>query len=132
MRRADRAAADIERRGNDALCPEELERVHGADDIDDRIERADLVEVDPVGRRTVDRSFDLSKPRKQRLCAIFSCGAQPRAFDQRVNFPKRPMRMRLGGDPAVRMALMSLAAILAAHLEFCRADAGTIHTFGPD
>ena len=42
------------------------------------------------------------------------------------------MRMRLGDHCAMRMVMMPMATILAAHLELRRADARAIHSFGPD
>ena len=48
-----------------SLDAEPLEREHGADDVDDRIERADLVQVDPLDRRAVDRGLRLRQPLEQ-------------------------------------------------------------------
>ena len=41
--------ADRDRAERDLVDAEHLERGAGADDVDDRVERADLVEVDVVG-----------------------------------------------------------------------------------
>ena len=45
MSRVHHAAADVQRRAHDAIGAEPFEREHGADDVDDRVERADLVQV---------------------------------------------------------------------------------------
>ena len=39
-----------------------LEREHGPDDVDDRVERADLVQVDAIEGRAVDGCFGLAQP----------------------------------------------------------------------
>jgi hypothetical protein len=48
VRGADHAAADVQRRGDDMVDPQPLQREDGADDVDDRVEGADLVQVDLV------------------------------------------------------------------------------------
>ena len=59
----DHAAADVDRRDDDAIGVEPFEREHGADDVDDRVERADFVQVDLVDRHAVNRGFRLAEPR---------------------------------------------------------------------
>ena len=55
MSRVDHSAADVERRADDALGAEPLEPEHDANDVDDRIEGADFVEVDTVDGHLVNR-----------------------------------------------------------------------------
>ena len=64
VRGLDRAAAEPERPARDALDAEQPEPDHRADDIDDRVERADLVEVDIVDRDAMDRCLGLGQPRE--------------------------------------------------------------------
>ena len=45
VRRMHHPAADVQRRADDAIGAEPLEREHRADDVDDRVERADLVQM---------------------------------------------------------------------------------------
>ena len=56
---AHRSAADVQRRRDHVVDAEPLERVHRADDVDDRVERADLVQMHPLDRRVVDGGFGL-------------------------------------------------------------------------
>ena len=50
VRALHRAAARVERRGHDPIRTEPLEREDAADDVDDGVERADLVQMDLVHR----------------------------------------------------------------------------------
>ena len=85
MRRSNGAAADIQRRRDDAIGTEQLERMHRADNVDDGIERADLVQMDFVDRRAVNGPFDLAEPRKERLRPILAGRAQTRPINQGVD-----------------------------------------------
>ena len=46
-------------------APNHSMREHGADDVDDRVERADLVQVHLLHRHLVDRGFGLGEPLEQ-------------------------------------------------------------------
>jgi hypothetical protein len=62
VRRLHHAAADIDRRHDDLVRLEPLEREDRTDDIDDRIERANFMEMDLLHRRAVDGGFGLAQP----------------------------------------------------------------------
>jgi hypothetical protein len=49
-----RAAPHVQRRRHHLVGAEPLHAVHGADDVDDRIERADFMEVHVLERRLMD------------------------------------------------------------------------------
>ena len=61
---------------DDVVDAEPLEGVHGADDVDDRVEGADLVQMDPLDRRVVDRGFGLGEPLEQMDCPFLPLGRQ--------------------------------------------------------
>ena len=66
-----------------SLDAEPLEAVDGADDVDDRIERADLVQVHPLDRRVVDRGLRLGEPLEQLDRAILALRRKRRPPDGR-------------------------------------------------
>ena len=68
---------DVEGRHHDAVGLEPLEGEHGADDVDDRVERADLVEVHLIHRHLVDARLGLGQAPKQ------GDGAIPRGWRER-------------------------------------------------
>ncbi len=76
------AAADVERRGHDPIDTEPLHAVHGADDVDDRVERADFVQMDAFERHVVDRRLRLGQPPEQPDCAILAFPRQRRPFNR--------------------------------------------------
>ena len=88
--------------------------------------------MDLVGRRAMDRRFDVAKPRKQCLRTIFSCGTEPRSVDERVDFRQRPMRVGFGGRTPVFLVMMSVSRILAAEPELRRTNSRALDAFGPD
>ena len=55
-------------------APDPFEGEHRADDVDDRVERADLVQVHLLDRHLMDRGFGLGQPLKQRLRAVAAAG----------------------------------------------------------
>ena len=65
MRAPDRAAPDVERRGDDVVDAEPFEAVHGSDDVDDRVEGTHFVKMDTLDRRVVDRRLGLRQPLEQ-------------------------------------------------------------------
>ena len=57
----DRALPGRHRRGHDALDAQQVPADRRADDVGDRIDRADLVEVDLLDRRAVDLGLGLGQ-----------------------------------------------------------------------
>ena len=84
---------------------EPFEREHGADDVDDRVERAHLVQMNLVDRDLVDGGFGFAKPMKQLLRASLRRRRQRRALDQRVDLGEAAMRMMVR-DVLVPMAVV--------------------------
>ena len=68
--------ADVQRRDHHASALEPFEGEDGADDVDDRVERADLVQVDALDRHLVNRRLGLSQPLEQRLRAGLPAGVR--------------------------------------------------------
>ena len=94
MRRVHHAAADVQRRADDAVGADPLEREHGADDVDDRVEGADLVQVHLLDRHLMDGGLGLGQPLEQRLRAVAARRRQRRPVDQREDLRQAAMRMR--------------------------------------
>ena len=84
------------------LGADPLHREHDADDVDDRIERADFVQVDGVDRHLMDSGFNFREPLKHRLRAIASGGRQRGAIDEREDLRKASVRMM----PRVRVMMI--------------------------
>jgi hypothetical protein len=61
----DRPAADIQRRRQNRVHAKLFEREYGACDIDDRVERTDLVQVDAIEGCAVDGRFGFSQAREE-------------------------------------------------------------------
>jgi uncharacterized Ntn-hydrolase superfamily protein len=61
MLRAGGASAGGDRRGDDALRIQVIQRRRGADDVDDGVDAPDLVEVDLVQPASVDLGLCLSE-----------------------------------------------------------------------
>ena len=66
VRRSHHAAADVERRHDNAVGVEPLEREHGADNVDDGIDGANFVEVHLVDRHAMDAGFGSREAMKHR------------------------------------------------------------------
>ena len=66
VRAPHRSAADVDRRGHDVVGAEPLHAKDGADDVDDRVEGADLVQVHSIDRHLVDRGLRFGQPLEQR------------------------------------------------------------------
>src|SRR5262245_38570848 len=103
-----------------------------AHDVDDGINSADLVKMDLVGQRSVNRSLHFTESRKQGLRTCLASRAQPRAVDEGVNLRERSVCVRLECDSTMRVMVMLAAAVLAADLELRRRDSRTLDTLGPD
>ncbi len=82
MRRVHHSAAHVERRAHDVVGARPLEREHDADDVDDRVERADLVKVNLLHRHLVDGGLGLGQPLKHALRAIPAARRQRGLVDQ--------------------------------------------------
>ena len=106
VRDLDGAAADVQRRRDDVVDAEPLEREHGADDVDDRVERADLVQVDVVDRHVVDGRLGLAQPLEQRDRARLPRCRQRGVADQMRDLFERPMPVRVAAC-VVRMVAWS-------------------------
>ncbi len=65
MRARHRAAADVERRRDDPVGAEPFHREHGADDVDDRVDGANLVQMDAVEGHLVNCRFGFGEPMEQ-------------------------------------------------------------------
>ena len=87
------AAADVERGRDDPVGAKPLEREHRADDVDDRVEGADLVKMHFLDRHVVNRGFDVREPLKQRLRSIAARRRQRRLVDQLEDARQMPVRM---------------------------------------
>ena len=64
-----------------AVGAEPFHREHGADDVDDRVDGADLVQVDAVERHVVNRGFGFGEPVEQRDGARLPGRRQRRTTD---------------------------------------------------
>ena len=94
VRRVDHAAAHIQRRAHDRVGRKPLEPEHRADDVDDRIERADLVQVHLLDGHLMDRGFRLGQSLEQRLRTVAAAGDKRRAIDQREDLRQAAVGMR--------------------------------------
>jgi len=76
--RADEAAPRRQRRDGHFVQFQPLVAPGGGDDVDNGIDRADLVEVDLFGGRTMDFRFGLGQRRENRHRAILNAGGKRR------------------------------------------------------
>ena len=128
VRRMDHAAADVQRRADDAVRAGPLHREHGTDDVDDRVERADLVQVDLLHRHLMDRRFRFAEPLEHGLGALAPRGRQRRPVDHVEDLWQVPVRVRLGGRGRVRGAWFRVEGTLV-HRELRRRNAGAQDLF---
>jgi hypothetical protein len=140
VRGSNAPAADIQRRSDDTLDAERLECVHGADNINDRVERTDLVQMDFVHWRVVNGCFRIRKLRKQRLSALFRPRGERSSVDQLKYFCEcsvlgmamlviGAMHMDVSGAVVVHMVGRRT---LTSHPQLGRAHTSPRHAFGPD
>ena len=82
-------------------------REHRADDVDDRVERANFVQVNLLDRNLMDGGFGLAETMEQRLGARLRGRRQRRPLDQSVDLREAAMGvvMRDGGR-RVRMFVL--------------------------
>ena len=90
-------AADIQRRADDPVGAGPLHREHRADDVDDGVEGAHLVQVDLLHRHLMNRRLGFPEPLKHRLRLIAPFRRQRRAVDHREDLWQMTMRVRLRG-----------------------------------
>ena len=81
MRGLHRAAPDVDGRHDDAIGLEPVEREDSPDDVDDRVERADFVQVDLLHRHVVDGGFRFGEPIEERRRTRLSLVGQRRLRD---------------------------------------------------
>ena len=74
---------------------EPFEREYRADDVDNRVERADFVQMDLLDRNLVDGRFRFSKTMKQLFRATLRSRRQSRALDQLVDLGEAAMRVMM-------------------------------------
>ena len=89
----DRAVAHRQRRGNDAVDAEGVQGRADADDVDDGVGRADLVELDIVGRDTVDGALGLGELGEDTVGALAHPVGQRGVGEQLPDDPDRPVRV---------------------------------------
>ena len=87
------SAADVQRRADDAIGVEPFDREHRADDVDDRVERADLVQMDLVDRNLMDGRFGFAEPMEELFGARLRGRRERRALDQRVDLGQAAVRV---------------------------------------
>ena len=92
MRGSDHAAADVERRDDYAIGGEPLEREHRADDVDDRVDRPDFVQVNAIERGPVNGGLGLAQPPEHRDRPGLARVAEGRAANRRLDLLQRMMR----------------------------------------
>jgi hypothetical protein len=130
MRRVDAAAADVEGRRDHGVDAQLLEREDRSDDVDDRIDRPHLVEVDALERQAVNAGLHLAEPQEQGFGASLGRRTERGPIDECVNLGQGTMvvavrvRRRVLGMP---VAMPGLA--LDAELRCC--DACPRHRLGP-
>jgi hypothetical protein len=76
------APAHVERRAHDAVGPCPLEGEHDSDDVDDGIERADLMKVNLLHRHLVDSRFDFGQALEHSLRAVAAGGRERGLIDE--------------------------------------------------
>ena len=101
----DEAPRERERRGDHALDAELLEQHERPADVDERVERAELVEVDVVGRHAVDPALDLGQsPERVERTRPRSLG-ELRSLDELADVPVVAVIVVVGSvDPEVERA----------------------------
>ena len=87
--------AHRERRGNDAVDAEGVQRGADADDVDDGVGRADLVELDVVGRDTVDGALGVGERGEDTVGALAHPVGERGVGEQLPDRPHRAVRVRV-------------------------------------
>ena len=82
--------------------------MNDADDVDDRIERADFVQVDLVERHVVDRGLRLAEPAEEVNRAILALPRERRALDEAGNVLQAVMRSVVRCMTAVALVIVAM------------------------
>ena len=121
----DEPAADRQRRADDAVDAQVLQRERDAAHLADRVDGADLVEVHLLGIDVVDPRLGVGEPPERLLRALARPLRQARGVDQRAD--RAPVALRLpwrGVDGRVRGADRVPRHRLGAQLEPLDAEPG--------
>ena len=87
---------DSDRAAGDGVDPEGLQRDTESDDVDDRVDRADLVELDIAGGHAMDLAFDLGERPVDGECAVAGTTREIGGADQFEHLAGRAVdRMRI-------------------------------------
>jgi hypothetical protein len=95
MGRPHHSRADVHRRNHYPLSAEPLDGEYGADDVDDRVERSDLMKVYPLDRHLVYRCLGFREALEQLPGTCAGARRQSRALDESENLRHAPMRVRM-------------------------------------
>ena len=137
VRGGDRTAADVQRRRHHPLRAHLFEGVHRAHDVDDRIQRADLVQVHLLHRCAVHGCFGFAEAIKEADRPVLARPAQRRPFNQARNLVQRPMG-RIGRSPVIVavpmpacVVMVRTRPVLATDAELGRCQARARDPLGP-
>jgi hypothetical protein len=83
VRTRHRAAANVQRRCDDVADPKPFEAKHRADNVDDRVERPDFVQVHALDWRAMNGRFRLRQALEQVHRALLTRFRQRRTLDRR-------------------------------------------------
>ena len=95
MLRAREAVAHRQRRDQHFVDAELLEAPRGADDIDDRIDRADFMKMHVLGRRVMHLRLGSASTSKIAIARWLHGRGQRRRLDQRANLAEVTLGLRL-------------------------------------
>ena len=95
MRRLHEPARVRQWRARDRVDAEVVEERHRTADVDERVDGADLVELDVVGRHAVHFSLSRRKARERRQCSLACARRKSGACDPFANVRVRPVLSRL-------------------------------------
>ena len=87
----DSAAAGGDGRYDQPLRAEQVPADGRADDVGDRVDRADLVEVDLLDRRAMHLGLDLGQPLEDPPRGLFLAGREPAAVDHGLDVVQVPV-----------------------------------------
>ncbi len=93
MRRLHQAGANIERRADDVVDPCPLHRKHRSDDVNDRVEGTDFMQVYPLDRHLVNARLGFGESVEHRLGAIPAGRRKRGAVDESFYFRQTPVRV---------------------------------------
>jgi len=95
---ADLSRAHRQRRCVQLVDAQQRQSGHGPDDVDDRVDGADFVQLDLVGRHAVDAALDLGDPTQHRQAPFSNVSVERRRRDQALDHVERPMWRPGPGD----------------------------------